>query len=54
MLFYRKNRNKISNEELLLKMAKLDEETEKRAEERDRKWQSAEEKCDKERMQYEE
>ena len=35
-------------------MVKLDEEAEKRAEERDRRWQSGEEKRDKERMQHEE
>lgn len=44
----------MDNEELLLKMAKMDEEAEKRAEERDKRWQLAEEMREKERMKHEE
>ena len=43
----------MDNEELILKLAKMDEEAEKRADERDKQYQLAEERRKKERMHEE-
>ena len=44
----------MDNEELLMKMAKLDEKAKKKAKGQDRRWQSTEEKHYKERIQHKE